>query len=76
MKNEIVQNLDESIANIEETLKCETDGGMIHVEWDDASPVTPLGQFVFFAHFLKTCQLFQNWVTECPREWQVYELSQ
>ncbi len=66
MENEIMKNLDQSILDIEESLKCETDGGIIHVEWDDTSPMTPLGQFVFFAHFLKTCNLFQNWVKDCP----------
>lgn len=66
MSNEVMQKLDQHIANIEESLKCETEGGIVHVEWDDSSPMTPLGQFVFFAHFLKSCDLFQNWVTDCP----------
>jgi hypothetical protein len=66
MKNEIYQNLNKTITEIEESLKCETDGGVVHVEWDDKSPMTPIGQFVFFAHFLKSCNLFQDWVENCP----------
>lgn len=54
------------IEEIEGSLKCETDGGTVHVEWDDTAPVTPFGQFVFFAHFLKSCNLFHDWVDSCP----------
>lgn len=60
------QTLEQAIANVEESLKCETDAGSIHVEWDNDAPITPFGQFVFFAHFLKSCDLFQNWVIDCP----------
>ena len=69
-KNKIkVKNTDTTqkvIAGVEkEFLKCETHGKTINVVWDEES-VTPNGQFVFFAHFLKTCGLFDNWVADCP----------
>lgn len=44
----------------------ETLGGTVHVEWDAHAPVTPLGQLVFFAQFLKTAHLFDPWVADCP----------
>jgi len=31
-------------------LAVDTHGRRIYVEWDPASPVTPLGQLVFFSH--------------------------
>ena len=43
------QMLEQAIATVEESLKCETEEGSIHVEWDDDAPITPFGQFVFFA---------------------------
>ncbi|MGX9853813.1 transposase, partial [Enterobacter hormaechei subsp. steigerwaltii] len=56
----------QSLTTLEELPKCETDGGTVHIEWDDASPVTPFGQFVFFAQFLNTTELFQDLVKTCP----------
>ena len=38
----------------------------MHVEWDRSAAVTPLGQLVFFIDFLKTAELFDPWVAECP----------
>lgn len=35
-----------------------TFGGRIHVEWDPAAAVTPLGQLPFFIEFLKVGGLF------------------
>jgi hypothetical protein len=49
-----------------EKIQCDTFAGLVHVEWDEQSPVTPIGQLVFFAQFLKTCQLFAPWVADCP----------
>jgi hypothetical protein len=45
---------------------CDTFGGLVHVEWDEQAPITPIGQLVFFTQFLKTCQLFAPWVEDCP----------
>jgi len=44
----------------------DTYGGRVHVEWDRSAAVTPLGQLVFFIDFLKTAELFDPWVEECP----------
>jgi hypothetical protein len=44
----------------------DTFGGRIHVEWDPAAAVTPLGQLPFFIEFLKVSGLFETWVAECP----------
>ena len=41
-------------------------GGRIHVEWDPAAAVTPLGQLPFFIEFLKVSGLFEAWVADCP----------
>jgi hypothetical protein len=40
--------------------------GRIHVEWDPEAAVTPLGQLSFFIEYLKTAELFEPWVNECP----------
>jgi len=45
---------------------CDTYAGRVHVEWDTQSPVTPIGQLVFFIQFLKSCDLFGTWVKDCP----------
>lgn len=44
----------------------DTFGGRIHVEWDPAAAVTPLGQLLFFIEFLKVSSLFEAWVADCP----------
>lgn len=36
------------------------------MDWDPQAPVTPMGQMVFFAQFLKTANLFDPWVQDCP----------
>ena len=49
-----------------EDIQCDTFSGLVHVEWDEQAPVTPMGQLVFFTQFLKTCNLYGPWVQECP----------
>jgi hypothetical protein len=49
-----------------DSLKCDTFGGLVHIEWDPHQPVTPYGQLPFFIEFLKTANLFEPWVNECP----------
>ncbi len=44
----------------------DTFGGRIHVEWDPAAAVTPLGQLPFFIEFLKVSGLLDAWVAQCP----------
>ena len=48
----------------------DTFGGRIHVEWDPAAAVTPLGQLPFFIEFLKVSGLFDAWVADCPLVYQ------
>ena len=45
----------------------DTYGGRVHVEWDPQAAVTPMGQLPFFIDFLKTADLFEPWVRDCPR---------
>jgi len=47
-------------------LPIDTFGGRIHVEWDPQAAVTPMGQLSFFIDFLKTADLFDPWVAQCP----------
>ena len=49
-----------------EPVAVDTPGGRVHVEWDSQAPVTPMGQLVFFTQFLKTAELYEPWVAECP----------
>jgi len=49
-----------------EPLAVEAFGGRIHVEWNPQAEVTPMGQLPFFIDFLKTAELFDPWVKQCP----------
>ena len=49
-----------------QSIALDTFGGRIHVEWDPAAAVTPLGQLQFFIEFLKVSGLFEAWVVDCP----------
>ena len=55
-----------ALAVKKEPIALDTFGGRIHVEWDPAAAVTPLGQLPFFIEFLKLSGLFDAWVAECP----------
>src|ERR1700739_784516 len=44
----------------------DTFAGRVHIEWDTAAPVTPLGQLPFFIEYLKQGGLFDGWVADCP----------
>src|SRR5271170_297944 len=44
----------------------ETFAGRVHVEWDSAGLVTPLGQLPFFVEYLKQAGLFAGWAADCP----------
>ncbi len=50
-------------------LPVDTFGGRIHVEWDPQAAVTPMGQLTFFIDFLKTAELFEPWISECPLQY-------
>ena len=55
-----------SLAAQKQSIALDTFGGRIHVEWDPAASVTPLGQLPFFIEFLKVSGLFDTWVADCP----------
>ena len=44
----------------------DTFGGPVKVEWDTSSPLTPFGQLVYFAEFLKVSGRFDAAVGDCP----------
>ena len=44
----------------------DTFAGPVRVEWDASSPLTPLGQLVYFAEFLKVSGRFDAAVGDCP----------
>ena len=55
-----------AVAGPHGAIALDTFGGGIHVEWDPAAAVTPLGQLPFFIEFLNVSGLFEAWVAECP----------
>ena len=55
-----------ALARQNQPLTLDTFGGRVHVEWDPAAAVTPLGQLPFFIEFLKVSGLFEAWVADCP----------
>ena len=44
----------------------DTFAGPVKVEWDASSPLTPLGQLVYFAEFLKVSGRFDAAIADCP----------
>jgi Transposase DDE domain group 1 len=59
-----------TLACQKQPIALDTFGGRIHVEWDSAAAVTPLGQLPFFIDFLKVSGLFDAWVADCPLAYQ------
>lgn len=59
-----------ALAGQKKAIVLDTFGGRIHVEWDPAAAVTPLGQLPFFIEFLKVSGLFDAWVADCPLTYQ------
>ena len=59
-----------AVALRKQAIALDTFGGRIHVEWDPAAAVTPLGQLPFFIEFLKVSGLFDAWVADCPLSYQ------
>jgi hypothetical protein len=51
-----------TLARQNQPIALDTFGGRIHVEWDSADAVTPLGQLPFFIDFLKVSGLFDAWI--------------
>lgn len=44
----------------------DTYAGRVHIEWDEGSATTPHGQLAFFVDFLKTAELYDPFVAQCP----------
>ena len=44
----------------------DTFAGPVRVEWDRSSPLTPLGQFVYFIEFLKVSGRLDALIGDCP----------
>lgn len=67
---EIIHPIGESLINGSpsktESIPLDTFAGRIHIEWDSQAEVTPFGQLPFFIDFLKTAELYQPWVDDCP----------
>jgi hypothetical protein len=55
---------------LEGPLVVDTEGGRYHVQWDDEAPLTPMGQLVFFAQFLKANELFTRLSADAPFEYR------
>jgi hypothetical protein len=47
-------------------LTLDTWAGPVRVEWDATAPLTPYGQLPFFIEYLKTANLFDALVADCP----------
>jgi len=50
--------------------KCIAEGGTLHWADDEYAPVTRHGYLPFFSEFLKSGELFSEWVEECPIEFK------
>jgi hypothetical protein len=50
----------------EEFAAVQSMGGRMHVRWDECAQATPHGQLVYFAEFLATAGIFDEWVKGCP----------
>jgi len=60
---EIIKSAKVALAQAsEEFVAVQTMGGRMHVRWDHGAQVTPHGQIVYFAEFLATAGIFDNWV--------------
>ena len=46
----------------EDFVVVQTMGGRMHVRWNHEAQATPHGQIVYFAEFLATTGIFDNWV--------------
>jgi hypothetical protein len=54
------------VAQAAEAMVVDTMGGRMHVRWDESAQATPNGQLVFFAEFLASTGVFDQWVQSCP----------
>ena len=49
-----------------ELVPVDTFSGRIHIDWEPNAAVTPNGQMAFFIEFLKTAEVFDDFVEDCP----------
>lgn len=56
-------------AVVDEAIAVDTFGGRMMVRWAEDAQATPNGQLVFFAEFLATAGVFDNWIERCPLEY-------
>lgn len=61
-----IHPLGESLSTESSPVAVDTFDGKVHVEWDPQAAVTPMGQLSFFIDYLKTAELFEPWISECP----------
>ena len=54
------------IATAAEPVTLDTFAGPVKVEWDRSSPLTPLGQLVYFIEFLKVSGRLDALIEDCP----------
>jgi hypothetical protein len=62
--------LGEPLGGGSSSVAVDTFDGKVHVEWAPQAAVTPWGQLPFFIEFLKTAELFDPWVADCPLEFK------
>jgi len=66
----IAHPLGEADSQPDSSVKLDTFDGLLHVEWEPQAAVTALGQLPFFVEFLKTAELLEPWVEECPLKYR------
>jgi hypothetical protein len=49
-----------------EAMLVDTPGGQIYVQWDHGASATPNAQLTFFAQFLPTTGVYEDWLDGCP----------
>lgn len=60
------ETIDTALQASDDSMRVQTPGGVFTVRWDERGSATALGQLAFFAQYLETAGLFENWVNSCP----------
>ena len=50
--------------------KCQTIAGIRNVRWSEHNAISALGGLVYFSNFLSETGLFEEWVKECPLNYE------
>ncbi len=53
-----------------EYTKCQTIAGIRNVRWSEHNAISALGGLVYFSNFLSETGLFEEWVKECPLNYE------